>query len=79
MRDRARAIIAQQAGSDKSNSESESAMEHIVRLAKQHGEIYPVMVDIMNHYGQILQRDINLFVILHMFVLYQMLTTFTDS
>ncbi|KAF8179057.1 hypothetical protein K438DRAFT_1258290 [Mycena galopus ATCC 62051] len=53
---------------------NEVELEELVRLAKQHGEIYPMMLEIMNHYGQILQRDVDiqlktdLFTILDRFV-----------
>jgi hypothetical protein len=49
-------------GHDSGRSDSEAALEDLIRLAKQHGELYPMMMDIMNHYGQILQRDVGLWV-----------------
>ncbi|KAF7302007.1 Formin-like protein 6 [Mycena indigotica] len=63
MRDRARSYIGQ-AGSpvnhERGMSGSETALADLVRLAKQHGELYPMMMDIMNHYTLILQRDVGL-------------------
>ncbi|KAJ3796793.1 armadillo-type protein [Lentinula aff. detonsa] len=35
-------------------------LEDIIRLAKQHGELYPIMVNVLNHYGQLLERDIGI-------------------
>ena len=43
-------------------SESEAALLDLVQLAKQHGELYPTMLDILKHYGQLLQRDVGLYV-----------------
>jgi hypothetical protein len=64
MRDHTRNLIRQGASAhERGLSDSESALEDLVRLAKQHGELYPMMVDIMNHYGQILQRDVGMCVI----------------
>jgi diaphanous 1 len=61
MRERSRIIFAQGAsGHERSRSGTEEALEELVRLAKQHGELYPMMVDILNHYGQILQRDVGM-------------------
>jgi diaphanous 1 len=61
MRERARSLVGQGAmGHKRSRSESEVALEDLVRLAKQHGELYPMMVEILNHYGQILQRDVGM-------------------
>lgn len=59
MRDRARSFVSQ-SGNQRARSDSEAALEDIVRLAKEHGEIYPMMVDMMKHYGQILQRDVGM-------------------
>jgi diaphanous 1 len=61
MRERSRIIFARGAsGHERPRSETEEALEELVRLAKQHGELYPMMVDILNHYGQILQRDVGM-------------------
>ena len=61
MRDRARSLVTQKPqGHEKSRSDSEVAVEDLIQLAKQHGELYPMMVDILNHYALILQRDIGM-------------------
>jgi len=60
-RERARTLIAQGAsGHERSKSDSEVALEDLVQLAKQHGELYPMMVDILSRYGKILQRDVGM-------------------
>ena len=59
MRDRARSMI-KSGQTDRVRSDGEVALEEIVRLAQQHGELYPIMVEILSHYGQILQKDIGL-------------------
>jgi diaphanous 1 len=61
MRERARSLIMQSAPEhERSRSDSEVALGDLVLLAKQHGELYPMMVEILNHYVQILQRDVGL-------------------
>ena len=65
MRDRARSLVRAGQTPDRVRSDGEVALEEIVRLAQQHGELYPIMVEILNHYGQILQKDIGLSVKLH--------------
>ncbi|KAJ6515515.1 hypothetical protein C8R45DRAFT_809608 [Mycena sanguinolenta] len=84
LRDRARDLMSY--GNDRPRSTSEAELEDLIRLAKQHGEIYPMMLEIMNHYGQILQRDVeiqlktDLFTILDRFVEQAaMLDDFDDS
>ena len=47
-------------GHVRTKSDSEVVLEDIIALAKKHGELYPMMVEILNHYGQILQRDIGM-------------------
>ncbi len=60
MRERARELMGKGRGHERSRSDSEAALLDLILLAKQHGELYPIMVEIMNHYTQILQRDINM-------------------
>ena len=38
-------------------SESQEAFRELVQLAKQHGEIYPVMIETLKRYSKILERD----------------------
>ncbi|KAJ6572601.1 hypothetical protein B0H10DRAFT_2106751 [Mycena sp. CBHHK59/15] len=74
MREQTRSLMSRGSGHERGRSDSEVALEDLVRLAKQHGELYPMMMEIMNHYGQILQRDVgiqlkaDLFTILDRFV-----------
>lgn len=62
MRERVRGIMSQGSvkGHESARSESEVVFEDLIIIAKQHGELYPMMVDILNHYGQILQRDVGM-------------------
>ena len=61
MRERAKSLMHQfKEGHDRSRSDSEVALQDLIQLAKQHGELYPTMLDILKHYGQILQRDVGL-------------------
>ena len=65
MRERARSLVMQKASEhERSRSNSEVAVEDLIQLAKQHGELYPMMVEILNHYASILQRDIGMYVVL---------------
>lgn len=47
-------------GHERSPSDSEVALQKLIQLAKQHGDLYPIMIDILKRYSQILQRDIEL-------------------
>lgn len=63
MRDRAWhhfANSSQQQERPCSDDDSDAELgDDLIRLAKQHGgEIYPLMLKIMGHYRQILQRDV---------------------
>jgi hypothetical protein len=61
MRDRVREMMEQRSrGHERARSESELALQELIQLAKQHGELYPLMVDILRHYGEILQKDIGM-------------------
>jgi diaphanous 1 len=44
-------------------SESEEAVAGLVSLAKKHGELYPVMLETMKRYANILERDVPLWVV----------------
>lgn len=57
LRNRARAAFQ---SAHEPQSDSDNVLSDIIRLAKQHGELYPMMVDILTHYGEILQKDIGL-------------------
>jgi diaphanous 1 len=43
----------------RTGSESEAVLEEIIRLARQHGELYPIMVETLKRYGLLLQRHID--------------------
>lgn len=44
----------------KPKSDSELALHDLVQLAKQHGELYPTMMEILRHYGEVLRKDMGL-------------------
>lgn len=61
MRERTRAMMQQVTAADTSTdstTELHSTMQDLIRLVKQHEEIYPVMVEIVSRYCQILERDL---------------------
>jgi hypothetical protein len=61
MHERPRALKGHGVGGHaRTTSDSEVVLEDLISLAKKHGELYPMMVEILNHYGQILQRDIGM-------------------
>lgn len=64
MRERVRSWAAERIrGHARKKSESGQALEELVILAKQHGELYPMMLEILNYHAQILQRDIGMCVL----------------
>ena len=61
MRERLKASIMKTASVHKRvRSESEVVLQDLISLAKQHGELYPMMVEILNRYAQLLSRDIGM-------------------
>lgn len=61
MRERSRSLTDQLThGHQRVGSDSEVVLQDLVQLAKQHGELYPTMLDILKRYGKILQRDVGL-------------------
>jgi len=63
LRDRIRQTInqsGQKAGHERSREEADAVLQDLMQLAKQHGEIYPTMVEILKHYSQLLQRDVGM-------------------
>jgi diaphanous 1 len=58
MRERARSLMAQGSSKhERARSDSEQALEDVIRLAKQHGELYSIMVETVGHYGEVLERE----------------------
>ena len=55
LRDRARNFVR---GHTRTRSDSEVALEELIRIAKQHGELYPIMVETLKRYAVILEKDI---------------------
>ena len=62
--------------SERLRSEPEAALQDLVLLARQHDSLYPIMVDILRHYGQIFQRDIGMYAI---FLLWNLLLKSSQS
>lgn len=61
MRERNQTLMGQsKRGHERSLSDSEVVLQDLVQLVKQHGELYPIMLDILKHYSRLLQRDIEL-------------------
>lgn len=58
MRERSRNLMNRASGHQRARSDSEVVLEDLIRLARQHGELYPVMVDILKRYELLLQRDV---------------------
>lgn len=64
MREHSRSLINGSSKHRRSRSESEIVLEDLVKLARQHGELYPMMVEILKRYEVLLQRDVGMYVIL---------------
>jgi diaphanous 1 len=61
MRERTRNTVkAHGGGHQRHQSDTDVVLEDLILLAKQHGELYPMMVEILHHYAQILQKDIGM-------------------
>lgn len=58
MRERVQAAARQALrGTSSGNTQAEAVLEDIITLARQHGELYPIMVETLRRYGTLLQRD----------------------
>jgi len=55
MHERTRSLIK---GHRRSKSESEFVLEEIISLAKQHREVYPIMMETLKRYAGLLEKDI---------------------
>lgn len=64
IREQARTLMRNIAGEnhERHRSDSEVALGDLIRLAKQHGELYPMMMEILKHYEILLQRDVGMYV-----------------
>jgi hypothetical protein len=61
MRERMQEIMSKNVeGNQRSKSDSELLLHDLVQLAKQHGELYPTLLEILRHYGEILRKDMGL-------------------
>lgn len=62
VRERTRTLMSQGfKAHQRTRSDSEVVFQDLIQLAKQHGELYPMMVDILKHYGLLLQRDVGMY------------------
>jgi diaphanous 1 len=55
LRDRARSLVKEHA---RTGSDSEFALLELIGIAKQHEEVYPIMVETLKRYAVILEKDI---------------------
>lgn len=60
-RERARNIMYGVHRHERARSDSEVALEDLIRLAKQHGELYPMMVEILKRYEALLQKEVGMY------------------
>lgn len=61
-RERTRNLINGGFSHKRARSDSEVALSDLIQLAKQHGELYPMMVEILKHYEALLQKDVDMYV-----------------
>lgn len=65
MRERIKTSVSE-GGSSKhtrSRSESDAVLQDLIQLARQHGEVYPTMLEILKHYAAILEKDVSMYVL----------------
>jgi diaphanous 1 len=55
LRERARSLVKDHT---RPRSESEIALERLIEMAQQHGELYPIMLETLKRYAVILEKDI---------------------
>ena len=60
MQERARNLMIGTSEHHRALSDSEIALGDLIQLARQHGEIYPMMVEILKRYELLLQRDVGM-------------------
>ena len=61
MRERIRSSVMRgQKGHERAGSDSDAVLQDLVLLAKQHGDLYPTMLDILRHYSDLLQREVGM-------------------
>lgn len=64
LRDRTRGLVR---GHTRTRSDSEVVLEELIGIAKQHGELYPIMVGTLKRYAVILEKDVIPCVLYHHF------------
>lgn len=60
MRERMQNLMKREQGHQRQSSESEVVLQDLLALAKQHGDLYPLMVEILKGYAIVLAREIDL-------------------
>lgn len=60
MQERARSLMKGPLGHERPRFESEVTLEDLTRLARQHGGLYPKMVEILKSFALILQKDVGM-------------------
>ena len=55
LRDHARSLVREHT---RTRSDSEVVLEDLIGIAKQHGDLYPIMVETLKRYVVILEKDI---------------------
>jgi len=58
IREYARNLANGTIGHPRTRSDSEIVLEDLIRPAKQHGRLYPMIVEILKRCGVLLQRDV---------------------
>ena len=60
MRERARDVMSEHR---RSKSESNTALDDLLKVAKEHEELYPVMLATFKRYGDLFERDLDSYVL----------------
>ena len=60
MRERMQNLMKREQGHRRQSSQSEVVLQDMLALAKQHGDLYPLMVEILKRYAVVLKREIDL-------------------
>lgn len=55
MRERARDVMDHR----RSRDESEAVLDDLLQVAKQHGDLYPVMIATLKRYGDLFEREMD--------------------
>lgn len=56
MRERARDVVDHQ----QARTESDPVLDDLIRIAKQHEELYPILLELLKQFSVLFERDVNL-------------------